>query len=171
MNEITITWATKSGFEQKALELENGIATESLDDFKHTSENHVGTSNSQTCIKKNIVSFGGWPETKTEMVMRCTPPPIRICTDVPQVFRRTCNFKLYAEACFPDDVKDDVEECLAAAVIAAALAFAAGGGIAGAKLAFIESFEACIISKLGQRAKEVSFKLDKDTECGRWIPI
>ena len=161
----------KSGFEQRVVELKPGTANETLDDFSTQSANYQQDNSTKECTRQNIVSFGGWPETKTEWETECTPPPIRICTDVPKLYRRNCNYVLYAEACYPKDVKKDVEECLTTAVIAAAAAFAAGGGIAGAKAAFKTSFEACILAKLKERAKEVSFKLDRDTKCGRWIPV
>lgn len=83
----------------------------------------------------DIAQMSDWPDTKIEWPIRCIGPRwARICTKVPQLFRRMCHKTIYVTLSYPsnwsEEVKNDVLECAkiaAAASVAAALATGPAG--------------------------------------------
>jgi len=176
VSKVTIENAEGLKAEAEFVDLD-GLPEEglSLDDFGEESDefHHLMQLKAadRQCVRSNLLTVEGWPETKTKMKTRCVgAPPLRVCADVPVLYRRMCKKQLYAEVCFPNDLKKDVEDCFKVATAAAIAAFPSGGP-GGAKAAFTSGMKGCLAAKLGSRVHEVGFSTGVKTTHGKWVPL
>lgn len=125
-------------------------------------------------IRFDIASTRNWPEFKTEMVRECRRTPLgRICANVPRLFTRTCDKKVFAEISFPQSIEDAVTDAVTKCGLAAAVASAAvaiSGGAVAASPVFTASFKACIDLSAYEYASRIRIRVKDETSCSRWIP-
>lgn len=125
-------------------------------------------------LEIKIASIHGWPEYKQEMKLKCKwVLGVRVCTDVPVFYRRSCNKQVFVVVSYPGDVeqriKNEIKKCTTQAA-ALSVAAAIAGGVAAALPVFSAAFTECINSAASEYASRISFKLDDKTECGDWTP-
>ncbi|MHB8063261.1 MAG: hypothetical protein ACYDG2_11600 [Ruminiclostridium sp.] len=83
---------------------------------------------------------------------------------------RSVNAIAYIKFCHPtiNEIWDDVRGCAITAAVSAVVVAILSGNIELAKALFYPSFYACLVSKIGERAKEVEISLFEDKELGCW---
>lgn len=136
-------------------------------------EEYLKSTENKVCIKTTIISVSHPFETKTMMKTRCVNIPFngRICTDVPQLFRRSVTYKVFAEVCYPVDlIITNVEKCAKQGAIAATAA-AASGNFAAATVTFQAAFLACMVFSDVTDAAKISARVAGEKEHGNWIPV
>jgi hypothetical protein len=124
------------------------------------------------CKEFDLLKIRSWPESKVVMERQCRRAgPIRICTDVPVLYIRTCELHLSARICHPQlkDIIHDVEDCLRKAAIAGIIAALLTQSPAAGS-AVLEAFlKACLESKAIERTSELHVEIHpQTTSCGEW---
>jgi hypothetical protein len=171
---LTLEFITKSGdYETVILDEQEQTDAVTIDWQRTQVRQHDITTGDET-IKIKIASIHGWPEFKTEMVLKCKYVlGVKVCTKVPVAYRRQCTKAVFAVVSFPGEIEDtikrEIKNCgIKAAAVAVAAAIA--GGVAAALPVFSSAFGECIQASAGEYASRVRFKLDDETSCGDWKP-
>lgn len=126
----------------------------------------------QECHDYRLAEISGWPETKTTMETRCVDlgwPVGRICTDVPQIWNRTCIKFIYVRICHPtaEGVWADIEACIIGGALAGAIAAVISSPAASGP-AFEVALKACLAAKGATWVDQVTVTADTGSECGEW---
>lgn len=188
MDTIRVEYITSDGeYKKEELKWEDGEGSESFVDMdwgELPEDQLVSFGTMKSDLKSTdterervvIASIHGWPEYKTEWRSRCISVfRKKMCTKVPQAYRRSANMVVYAEISYPSSfeagVKTVAKQCaIKAAAAAAATAIATGG--TGAYPVFAKAFMACLQSQLGPETDLVKFSVDTERgTTGDWKPI
>lgn len=118
-----------------------------------------------------LASIRGFPETKTEMVMRCVKLFGRkMCTKFPKIYRRSSHLEIIGQVQTPrwEKIKGDIQVCAKGAITAGVAAGAVTGAIPAAAAAFEGYMKTCLASKSKKYLKDLKIGLYTRKTPGPW---
>lgn len=120
-----------------------------------------------------VLSIRGWPETKTEIEMKCKRVVVRICTKWPQIYKRTSHMQWIAQVSHPKwpKVQGSVTQCNKEAISAGVVAGVLAENIPAALAAYQAYMKVCLASVLKKHGRGIKFGMYKKKTPGPWSKI